>query len=109
MHWSHTPLHHWQDDKWLAQMRRELPANQYLRMIENRFTSSEAAFITMGKWDPCVRPELGHGARLDLFRDVFVGVDAATASRLQYLRGVVRPQHADGAAMHPSHLPADSR
>jgi hypothetical protein len=53
-------LHHWQDDKWLAQMRRELPANQYLRMIENRFTSSEAAFITMGKWDPCVRPELGH-------------------------------------------------
>ncbi|MGB6283092.1 MAG: hypothetical protein WBG18_01490, partial [Xanthobacteraceae bacterium] len=60
MHWSHTPLHHWQDDKWLAQMRRELPANQYLRMIENRFTSSEAAFITMGKWDPCVRPELGH-------------------------------------------------
>jgi hypothetical protein len=76
MHWSHLPLHHWQDDKWLAQMRRELPANQYLRMIENRFTSSEAAFITMSKWDQCVRPELGH-VHADLFREVFVGVDAS--------------------------------
>jgi hypothetical protein len=77
MHWSHTPLHHWQDDKWLAQMRRELPANQYLRMVENRFTSSEAAFIIMSRWDQIIRPELGHIAT-DLFRDVFVGIDAST-------------------------------
>jgi hypothetical protein len=60
MHWSHRPLCHWQDEKWLGTMRRDLPPNQYLRMIENRFTSSEAAFIPMANWDACVRPELGH-------------------------------------------------
>jgi hypothetical protein len=76
MHWSHRPLCHWQDDKWLATMRRELPPNQYLRMIENRFTSTEAAFIEMAKWDLIVDPELGHGVTNPQL-PVWVGVDAS--------------------------------
>ena len=35
MFWTHGPVAPWQDDKWLAQMRRTLRPNQYLRMIEN--------------------------------------------------------------------------
>jgi hypothetical protein len=76
MFWGHTPICHWQDQHWLDQMRRDLPPNQYLRMIENRFTSTEAAFISMDKWDACVRPELGHMPSAP-FLPVYVGVDAS--------------------------------
>jgi len=74
--WSHVPLHHWQDEKWLAQMRRELRLNQYLRMIENRFTSNEAAFIDMAEWRKCVDPNYGPiAANKD--RVVWIGIDAS--------------------------------
>ena len=77
MFWSHTPICHWQDEKWLAQMRRDLPANQYLRMAENRFTSTEAAFIDMAKWDDCVDLGLGHTPGNPTL-PIWVGVDAST-------------------------------
>ena len=76
MFWSHTPICHWQDEKWLAQMRRDLPANQYLRMAENRFTSTEAAFIDMAKWDDCVDLNLGHGVSNPML-PVWLGIDAS--------------------------------
>jgi hypothetical protein len=60
MHWSHTPLHHWQNEQWLAQMRRELRPNQYARMIENRFVSAESSFISPDLWDACVDVNRGH-------------------------------------------------
>jgi hypothetical protein len=60
MFWSHRPLHHWQDHRWLAQMRRELRPNQYTRMIENEFVSAESSFITSDLWDQCVDPARGH-------------------------------------------------
>ena len=60
MFWSHMPICHWQDEKWLAQMRRDLPANQYLRMAENRFTSTEAPSVDMSTWTTIRRPQLGH-------------------------------------------------
>jgi phage terminase large subunit-like protein len=75
-HWSHQPLHHWQDDKWLVQMRRELRPNQYLRMIENRFTSNEAAFIDMAEFRKCIDPNLGPLAA-DKNLPVWAGVDAS--------------------------------
>ena len=50
--WSHSPLHPaWQNTKWLEEMRRELPPNQFMFMIENYFVPSEAAFITPAMWD----------------------------------------------------------
>ena len=77
MFWSHTPICHWQDEKWLAQMRRDLPANQYLRMAENRFTSTEAAFIELAKWDACTDRGLGHTPGNPTL-PIWVGVDAST-------------------------------
>jgi phage terminase large subunit-like protein len=56
MFWSHEPVAPWQDERWLAEMRRSLRPNAYLRMIENRFVSSESTFIDMSWWDACVDP-----------------------------------------------------
>ena len=58
--WSHKPLAPWQTEKWLAEMRRSLRPNQFLRMIENRFVTSEANFVEMSAWDACVDPNRGH-------------------------------------------------
>jgi phage terminase large subunit-like protein len=56
MFWSHMPVAPWQTERWLADMRRTLRPNQYLRMIENRFVSTESSFIDMAWWDACVDP-----------------------------------------------------
>jgi phage terminase large subunit-like protein len=57
MFWSHTPIAPWQDEAWLAEMRRSLRPNAYLRMIENRFVTTESTFIDMAWWDACVDPQ----------------------------------------------------
>jgi hypothetical protein len=54
MFWSHEPAAPWQTDAWLADMRRSLRLNQYLRMIENRFVTTESTFIELTAWDKCV-------------------------------------------------------
>src|SRR5262249_46884147 len=76
MAWHHEPIAPWQDEKWLAQMRRTLRPNQYLRMIENRFVTTESNFIEMDWWDACVDP-----AAAPRFSDrelpVWIGVDAS--------------------------------
>jgi phage terminase large subunit-like protein len=57
MFWSHDPVAPWQDGRWLADMRRSLRPGAYLRMIENRFVSTESTFIDMSWWDDgCVDP-----------------------------------------------------
>ncbi len=55
MAWHHEPIAPWQTESWLAEMRRSLRPNQFLRMIENRFVTSESSFIDMAKWDRCVQ------------------------------------------------------
>ena len=77
MAWHHEPIAPWQDERWLAEMRRSLRPNQYLRMIENRFVSTETSFIDMRAWDRCVDPRLAPVAR-DRSLPVYVGVDAST-------------------------------
>ena len=42
MFWSHEPVAPWQTDSWLEEMRRTLRLNQFLRMIENRFVTTES-------------------------------------------------------------------
>jgi phage terminase large subunit-like protein len=76
MFWSHQPIAPWQTEAWLAEMRRSLRPNQYLRMIENRFVTSESSFIDMGMWDRCVNPMIGP-AKVDRGLPVFVGIDAS--------------------------------
>jgi phage terminase large subunit-like protein len=56
MFWSHEPIAPWQDERWLAEMRRSLRPGAYLRMIENRFVSTESSFIDLAWWDACVDP-----------------------------------------------------
>ena len=54
MFWSHLPIAPWQSEAWLADMRRSLRPAQYLRMIENRFVTTESSFIDLDWWDACV-------------------------------------------------------
>jgi phage terminase large subunit-like protein len=76
MFWSHEPIAPWQDAKWLAEMRRSLRPNQYLRMIENRFVGSESAFLSMEAWDACIDPN-ARPVLADPSIAVYIGVDAS--------------------------------
>jgi hypothetical protein len=45
MFWSHEPVAPWQTADWLAEMRRSQRPNQYLRMVENRWVTTESNFV----------------------------------------------------------------
>jgi hypothetical protein len=55
MFWA-MPIAPWQDERWLAEMRRSLRPNAYARMIENCFVSSESTFVNMSWYDQCAMP-----------------------------------------------------
>lgn len=76
MFWTHEPVAPWQTDEWLAGMRQSLRPPQYARMIENRFVTSENAFIDLAAWDRCVDARLGHVVN-DRNLPIWVGVDAS--------------------------------
>jgi phage terminase large subunit-like protein len=76
MFWSHEPVAPWQDERWLAEMRRSLRPAQYLRMIENRFVTSESSFIDLAAWDACVDPS-ATPVLADKALPLWVGVDAS--------------------------------
>ncbi|UPT97263.1 phage terminase family protein [Bradyrhizobium barranii subsp. apii] len=74
--WTHKPVAPWQDDRWLAQMRSSMRPNAFTRIIENRWVTSESAFIEMHLWDQCVDYGL-QPLQADRNLQVFVGVDAS--------------------------------
>ena len=74
--WHHEPIAPWQTEKWLADMRRALRPNQYLRMIENKFVTGEEAFISLDDWDACTDPDAAPVLQ-DQSMPVFVAVDAS--------------------------------
>jgi phage terminase large subunit-like protein len=74
--WSHEPIAPWQTESWLSDMRRSLRPNQYLRMIENRFVTTESSFIDMDWWDACVDPNNGRAVS-NRGLAIWVGVDAS--------------------------------
>jgi phage terminase large subunit-like protein len=74
MFWTHEPQAPWQTPEWIEQMRRSLRANQFLRMIENRFVTSEENFVEMDWWDACTT---GRPIAADKSLRVWVGVDAS--------------------------------
>ncbi len=76
MFWSHGPVAWWQTEAWLAEMRRSLRPNQYLRMIENRFVTSESSFVDLAAWDRCIDPNITP-VLADKSLPVFIGVDAS--------------------------------
>src|SRR5208337_1923759 len=76
MFWSHEPVAPWQTPEWVQQMRAQLRANAFLRMIQNEWVTSESSFIEINWWDACVNPELSP-ALVDPSLPVWVGVDAS--------------------------------
>jgi phage terminase large subunit-like protein len=77
MFWSHEPVAPWQDEAWLAEMRRSLRPSAYSRMVLNEFASSESAFVDLSAWDACTVPDLAP-LREDRELQIWVGVDAST-------------------------------
>jgi phage terminase large subunit-like protein len=73
MFWTHDPVAPWQTDAWLAQMRRTLRPNQYLRI----FVSTESPFIEMAWFDACVDPS-ARALVSDPSLPIYVGIDAST-------------------------------
>jgi hypothetical protein len=76
MYWTHDPVAPWQNERWLMDMRRQLPPNQYLRMIENRFVTTEAAFITPEMWDDITT--LAGTPQYNPLVPIWIGIDAST-------------------------------
>jgi len=74
--WSHEPVAPWQDAAWIADMRRTLRPNQFLRMIENRFVTNETSFVELTVWDKCVHSQLGHTPS-NRGLSIWIGVDAS--------------------------------
>jgi phage terminase large subunit-like protein len=74
MFWSHSPVAPWQDERWLAEMRRTLRPNAYQRLVLNEFASAESQFVDMAAWDQCVQPSLT--PTLERI-PIYVGVDAS--------------------------------
>jgi phage terminase large subunit-like protein len=76
MYWTHKPPAPWQTPEWLSQMRQQLRPNAYLRLIENRWVTSESTFVDMDWFDACVDPELSP-VLADPHLSVWLGVDAS--------------------------------
>ncbi len=76
MFWTHEPVAPWQTQAWLDEQRRSLRPNQYLRMIENRFVTSEGSFVDMAHWDACTDPQ-ATPIITDPELPIFIGVDAS--------------------------------
>jgi hypothetical protein len=74
MFWSHSPVAPWQDERWLAEMRRTLRPNAYQRLVLNEFASAESQFVDMSAWDQCVQPTLMPTMERI---PIYVGVDAS--------------------------------
>jgi phage terminase large subunit-like protein len=76
MFWTHDPVAPWQTEGWLAEMRRSMRPNAYLRMIENRFVTTESSFIDMAWFDACVDPNATAMVSKPML-PVYVAIDAS--------------------------------
>ena len=77
MAWHHEPIAPWQTPEWIEQMREQLRPNAFIRMITNRFVTSESSFVDMEWWDACVDQE-ARPVISDPSLSVYVGVDGST-------------------------------
>jgi len=80
MRWAHGPDTYrgvpWIGDAWIAESRKSLRPNQFLRMIQNEWVTTESAFVEMEDFDRCVDPNLQPRASDELL-PVWVGVYAS--------------------------------
>jgi phage terminase large subunit-like protein len=75
MAWHHKPVAPWQDEAWIADMRRQR-ASVFQRHVLNEFASSSSQFVDLTKWDRCINPDLGQ-IRSAPETEAFVGIDAS--------------------------------
>jgi hypothetical protein len=80
MFWSHQPRQPWQTPEYYASQRRSLRPNTYARIHENRWVSSESAFIPAEMWDACVVHTLSP-MLTDDGRAIWGGLDIAGANQ----------------------------
>jgi hypothetical protein len=107
--WSHKPIAPWQTPDWLMEMRRSLRPNQYLRMIENRFVTTESTFIDMSWWDACVDAQAKPIVQ-DRQLSVWVGVDAQRQARQHRDRCLHVGSRGEASALgQPPHIPTIAR
>jgi hypothetical protein len=76
MYWTHRPIAPWHTPEWLDQMRQQLRPNQFLRMIQNQWVTTESNFVDMDWWDQCVDQSL-RPVVADRYLTVWGGVDAS--------------------------------
>ncbi len=76
MFWTHEPIAPWQTAAWIEEMRGTLRTNAFLRMVENRFVTTESLFAPLEEWDACTDPE-ARPVIADGTLPVWVGVDAS--------------------------------
>jgi phage terminase large subunit-like protein len=76
MFWTHRPTAPWQTEAWVEQMRETMRPNAFLRLIENRWVSSDSTFVDLEWYDACVDPD-AKPLLLDHQLAVWVGVDAS--------------------------------
>ena len=75
-YWTHDFVSEWQTEAWREQMRGQLRTNAYLRLIENKWVSSESGFVEIDWWDACTATDLTPVvAAPDL--PVWLGLDAS--------------------------------
>jgi len=76
MFWTEKFTAPWQTDAWRDQMRQQLRTNAYLRLVENKWVTSESTFVDLAWWDKCVDA----GARpliADQGLSIWLGIDAS--------------------------------
>lgn len=74
MFWSHTPRQPWQTEAYYDSQRLILRPSTFARLHENRWVSSESAFITPELWDGCTQYD--HEPLLPNKReDELIGID----------------------------------
>jgi hypothetical protein len=76
MYWSRAFTAPWQTEAWREQMREQRRPNAFLRLVENKWISTENDFLPRKLWDHCIdpaaRPVLG-----DRRLAIWAGVDAS--------------------------------
>ncbi|MGH8011730.1 MAG: terminase TerL endonuclease subunit [Candidatus Binataceae bacterium] len=75
-YWTNRCPAPWQSDAWREQMRSQLRPNAYLRLIENKWVSSESTFVPIEWWDACIDPG-NRPLMVDTRLPVWIGLDAS--------------------------------
>lgn len=92
VYWGHTPHMPWQTDAYYkSQLISERP-NAYLRLHENRWTTSREVYVPVEWWDSAAK-HFQQSAELWLEhpyakKDIYVGIDAATKRDCTAIVGV---------------------